>query len=107
MKIKLTISIVFLSFAIHAQTTLPSGKIEVVKDFEVRLVETRKIRIVPQPVPVDSTVRKYDYRLLAPSPSIDYLIPELKPLAIQTEKKPQYFPFYAKVGYGSPNSLLA
>ena len=107
MKLTLTISIVFLSFAIHAQTTLPSGKIEVVKDFEVRLVETKKIRIVPQPVPVDSTVRKYDYRLLAPSPSIDYLIPELKPLAIQTEKKPQYFPFYAKVGYGSPNSLLA
>jgi hypothetical protein len=90
----------------YAQTTLPSGKIEVVKDFEVRLAESKKIRIVPQPVQVDSTVRQYEYKLLAPSPSIEYLIPELKPLAIQAERKPAYYPFYARLGYGSPNSLL-
>lgn len=101
------ISIVLLWASVAgAQTELPSGKIEVIKDFEVRLTETKKIRIVPQPVPIDSAVRRYDYRLLAPSPSIEYLIPEIKPLAINPEKKPVYYPLYVKAGFGSPNSLL-
>jgi hypothetical protein len=97
---------VFCTYSLLAQTDLPTGKIEVVKDFEVRLTETKKIRIVPQPVPLDSAVRQYEYRLLAPSPSIEYLVPELKPLAINAEKKPQYYPLYVKAGYGSPNSFL-
>lgn len=90
----------------YGQTELPTGRIEVVKDFEVRLTETKKIRIVPQPVAVDSSIRRYEYKLLAPSPSIEYPVPEIKPLAINAEKKPLYYPLYAKVGYGSPNSLL-
>ena len=101
-----TITLLFTVMAAFAQTTLPSGKIEVVKDFEVRLAETKKIRIVPQPVKVDSTIRHYEYKLLAPSPSIEYPVPELKPLAIQSERKPVFYPFYTKLGYGSPNSLL-
>lgn len=92
--------------ALKAQNELPGGKIEVVKDFEVQLAETRKIRMVPQPVPVDSSIRRYEYKLLAPSPSIEYLTPEIKPLAISPEKKPTYYPFFVKAGYGSPNSLL-
>lgn len=106
MKNLFSILLTFSSLSLIAQTDLPTGQIEVVKDFEVRLTETKKIRIVPQPVPVDSNVRRYDYKLLASSPSIDYLSPEIKPLAINTEKKPLYYPLYAKVGYGSPNSLL-
>ena len=93
-------------FFAPAQTTLPSGKIEVVKDFEVRLAESQKIRIVPQPVQIDSAVRKYDYKLQAPSPAIEYEVPELKPLAIQSEKRPQYYPLFAKAGYGNPNSFV-
>lgn len=106
MKNILSILLSFTVLTLTAQTELPTGQIEVVKDFEVRLTETKKIRIIPQPVPIDSTVRMYEYKLLAPSPSIDYLSPEIKPLAINTENKPLYYPLYAKVGYGSPNSLL-
>lgn len=95
-----------LSVSVIAQNDLPTGKIEVVKDFEVRLTETKKIRIVPQPLAPDTTVRKYEYQLLAPSPTIEYPVPEVKPLAIEPEQKPRYYPLYAKAGYGNPNSLL-
>lgn len=95
-----------ISSFITAQNELPTGQIEVVKDFEVRLVETKKIRIIPQPLALDTTVRQYQYRLLVPSPSIEYVVPELKPLAINPEQKPAYYPLFAKAGYGSPNSLL-
>ncbi|MEO6130212.1 MAG: hypothetical protein ABIQ02_00085, partial [Saprospiraceae bacterium] len=92
--------------SMFAQNELPTGQIEVIKDFEVRLLETKKIRIIPQPITLDSTMRRYDYKLTAPSPSIDYVVAELKPLAINPENKPPYYPLFAKAGYGSPNSLL-
>jgi hypothetical protein len=100
------LSISLSTLTLNGQTELPTGKIEVIKDFEVRLTETKKIRIVPQPAPLDSSVRRYDYKLLAPSPSIEYLSPDIKPLAINPEQKPAYYPLFAKAGYGSPNSLL-
>lgn len=95
-----------LPLYVFAQTDLPIGKIEVIKDFEVRITETKKIRIIPQPIPIDSTVRLYQYELLAPSPSIQYVVAELKPLAIEPEQKPTYYPLFAKAGFGNPNSFL-
>ena len=77
-----------------------------VKDFEVRLTESKKIKIIPQPIVRDTSIRQYEYLLIAPSPEIEYIIPELKPLAIEPEQKPTCYPFFAKAGYGSPNSLL-
>ncbi len=95
----------FCTGLLIGQTELPGGQIEVIKDFEVRLTETKKIRMVPQPVPVDSSVRRFEYRLAAPSPSIQYLTPDIKPLAITPEKKPEAFPLFFKAGYGNPNAL--
>src|SRR5687768_3517216 len=90
---------IFFSGWVNAQNELPTGKIEVVKDFEVRLAETKKIRIVPQPLVRDTTVRHYEYQLLETSPPIEYTVPEIKPLAIEPEQKPAYYPLFAKAGY--------
>src|SRR5688500_1589861 len=106
MKLNYILFLLFLSCSAAAQNELPTGKIEVVKDFEVRLIETKKIKIIPQPVTVDTSMRRYEYKLLAPSPAIKYEIPELTPLAIEPEQQPAYYPLFAKAGYGSPNSLL-
>ena len=86
---KAIISIVFLFsvFTLQGQDDLPEGQIEVIKGFEVKLAKSSKIKIVPQPIQLDSNARRYEYRLLAPSPSIEYLVPEIKPLAIQKEKE--------------------
>ncbi len=96
----------FFGGLLSAQDQLPSGQIEVIKAFEVRLTEAKKIRIVPQPTPLDSATRRYTYFLNAPSPTINYLVPEIKPLAINPEKKPTYYPMMGKAGYGNPNSFL-
>lgn len=95
-----------ITTSVFAQNELPTGQIEVIKDFEVRLLETKKIRIIPQPIALDSALRRYEYVLSAPSPSIEYVVAELKPLAINPEKKAAYYPLFVKAGYGSPNSLL-
>ncbi len=106
MRLIYIITFSIITSSIFAQGDLPTGQIEVIKDFEVRLLETKKISIIPQPIALDSTMRSYDYVLAAPSPAIDYVVPEIKPLSINPEKKPAYYPLFAKAGYGSPNSLL-
>lgn len=102
----ITVILLLFSFGINAQTDLPTGKIEVIKDYEVRLVDANKIRIIPPPRVIDSTGRHYEYQLLAVSPTIEYEVAELKPLAIEPEVKPAYYPLFAKAGYGNPNSIL-
>src|SRR5258706_788665 len=106
MKLIYSIFFLFVTNSIFSQNELPSGQIEVIKNFEARLTETKKIRIIPQPIALDSSMRKYEYNLQATSPSIEYIIPELKPLSLTPETKPVYYPFFAKAGYGSPNSFL-
>ena len=96
MKLIISLALIFLSTRVCTQNELPTGKIEVVKDFEVRLAEATKIKIIPQPLVIDTTSRQYEYLLLSPSPSIQYDVPELKPLAIEPEQKPAYYPLFAK-----------
>jgi hypothetical protein len=77
---------------VFGQKELPTGQIEVVKDFEVRLIEVNKIKVIPQPIIIDTSARTYTYTLTAVAPSIEYEIPELKPLSIEPEQKSTYYP---------------
>ena len=106
MKIYFSVLLAFLAINTYGQKELPSGQIEVIKDYEVKLIKADKIRIIPQPAVRDTSVRVYTYQLNIPSPAIEYHVPQLIPLAIEPEQKPVYYPLYAKAGYGSPNSFL-
>lgn len=94
----------FVSFGQNKE--LPSGQIEVISDFEVKLTESQKVAISPDAIVRDTSKKRFDYVLEAPSPKIEYLTPELKPIAINPETKATYYPFYAKAGYGNPNAWL-
>ena len=98
--------LVLSTLSLYGQKDLPTGQIEVVKDFEVRLIEVNKIKVIPQPITIDTSARIYSYTLTAVAPSIEYEVPELKPLSIEPEQKADYYPLFVKAGYGSPNSLL-
>jgi len=98
--------LVLPSGLLFAQATLPDGQIEVIKDFEVRLVETPKVRIRPEAIPLDTVARTYTYLLKAPSPAIQYGRPDIRPLAIDPETKPTAYPFLARVGFGNPNAWI-
>lgn len=98
--------IVLPSGLLTAQSGLPSGQIEVVKDFEVRLAETPKVRILPEAIPIDTAVRQYTYSMQAQSPSIEYSRPDILPLAIDPETRATAYPFFARVGFGNPNAWI-
>jgi hypothetical protein len=105
-RLSLITALSLVTVSAFCQKELPTGQIEVVKDFEVRLIDVSKIRIIPQPIVIDTAARVYEYKLSAVAPSIQYEVPEIKPLSIEPEQKPAYYPLFAKAGYGNPNSLL-
>lgn len=89
-----------------AQEELPSEQVEVVKNFNARLIESQKVKFNPTPVAVDSTRKTYDYTLSQDIPEVSYEVPSIRPLALKNDQKPKYYRGYARAGYGVPNQIL-
>jgi len=95
-----------LSPVMSGQGDLPSEEIEVVKAFNARIIEARKVAFQPEAVPMDTTGRSYVYNVSAEVPPIEYVEPSIKPLALQTVRIPDNYDGFARVGYGMPNAWL-
>ncbi len=91
---------------VHAQGDLPSEKIEVVKDFDARLIETQKLNIRPKPLEIDTTRRHYDYNVSVDIPEIEYVEPTIRPIGLKSAPKPKSYRGFARAGYGIPSAIL-
>lgn len=89
-----------------AAQELPGEQIEVIKDFDARLVDARKLPLRPKLPPPDTTVKEYTYRITVDIPDLDYPAPALRPLAIRPEKPTPVYRGNARAGYGFPNTIL-
>ena len=92
--------------AIYAQGELPSEQIEVVKDFDARLIDAQKLIFSPGILAADTSRRAYSYNVSTEVPPIEYLEPSLKPLALKSVSKPQVYRGLARAGYGIPRFAL-
>ncbi|HLF65759.1 MAG TPA: hypothetical protein VI603_18505 [Saprospiraceae bacterium] len=89
-----------------AQNDLPIDEIEVIKDFDARLVETQKVAITPRLPETDTSAINYQYRISVASPKITYLPPQIRPLALRPEEQPKGYRGFLRAGYGVPNAIL-
>ena len=89
-----------------AQEDLPTEEIEVIKDFDARLIDARKLKINAQLPALDSATRKYTYQVTTQPLDIAYASPTIRPLAMKTEKQPTIYNGFLRGGYGFPNSPL-
>ena len=91
---------------LFAQNELNTENIEVVKDFDARLIDTRKLKIQPKLPPIDTAQRAYEYDVSIKEFQVSYDSPVLRPLAMPSEKLPVGFRNYVRAGYGKPNAIL-
>ncbi|MDX1478888.1 MAG: hypothetical protein R3301_14340 [Saprospiraceae bacterium] len=91
---------------IMGQTELEGQEVEVIKNFDARLADARKLRIIPQLPELDTTLRTYTYRVSVDNPAISYPAPSIRPLAIRPEKPEPSYQGFVRAGYGIPNALL-
>ena len=72
-----------VAFAQPGGGGLEGGEVEVIKDFEARLADTEKLKVLPGLPPVTTTPRKLNYNIPTRTVPVDYPAPTLRPLALR------------------------
>lgn len=94
-----------LGVVAHAQRELPTETVEVIKDFEVRLLESQKLGLTPQLPPVTAQPKDQQYSVSPQPMNIKYDAPTLRPVSIKRDKNEESYRGYAKLGAGIPTAL--
>ncbi len=107
----LYISILLLCLTLNVygqvnQDTLGLEKVEVIKNFEVEIVEANKVKLKPQAPKINEIERVFNYNIGVVPLDIKYPDPIIRPFAMETDDGPDIYSFYAKLGYGNLNSPL-
>ncbi|MFK7932695.1 MAG: hypothetical protein AB8G22_04245 [Saprospiraceae bacterium] len=100
--------ICFIQFAFTATAQnpdLPSGEVEVIADFEARLIETEKLDVAPQLPPLDTSTVRQSYNPQPLTLNVEYLPPRIRPIAMRGDELPTAYNGYAKIGAGFPKSF--
>ena len=62
-KISIILLVIFYRIFSFGQQDLPVDVIQVVKDFDARLIEAEKIKVNPEVTPTDASPIKYQYQV--------------------------------------------
>lgn len=97
--------VAFLATAASAQKELEGDRVDVVKDFDVRLLESNKINVTPSLPALDTSTKKQTY-VVPPRPlNVTYAAPVLRPIGMRAGPKEKQYNGFAKLGGGVPASL--
>lgn len=107
---KIKIALLFAIIAttsglLQAQKDLPSGQVDVVKNFEARLLETEKIALKPSLPQLDTATRRQKYDVIPKNLAVEYLPPKIRPLGMRNEAVEKGYNGYARLGAGFPGSF--
>lgn len=94
-----------------SQEDLPSGKVEVIKNYDAKLFDAEKLPLQGSLPEDEGTEKNYDYNLnpktMDKKPDIKYEAPNIRPLSVAAEKLPESYKGYLKLGSGYPVSAYA
>lgn len=93
------------SQVVVAQDDKVTGSVDIIKDFDARLLESNKVNLSPTLPPIDTNTQRQDY-IVPPRPlAIKYEAPKLRPLGMKAGKKEDTYNGYAKAGGGVPKTF--
>ncbi len=102
----LTLVMLLAGSQLFAQPDLPTEQVEVVKDFDARLLDTEKQPIPAELPRLDTTTKRQNYAVPSKSLTVEYLPPTIRPVAIKAQDYGPNYNGFAKLGAGYPNSIL-
>lgn len=88
----------FIPILVSAQQTLPTEKVDVIKDFEVRLKDSEKKDFQPELPIIKSSIVPQTYDVSAKPIRVDYAPPAIRPLAMKKEPNPERYGSFLKIG---------
>jgi len=99
-------ALVSICSLLHAQKDLPTESVEIIRDFDARLLDSEKIDVPPSLPPVDTTTKRQRYDIPAKTLSIAYPPPRIRPIALQTDAvDKKLYKGFIKAGGGVPSSF--
>jgi hypothetical protein len=94
------------SYKLMGQTELQVDEVQVIKDFEARLKDFRKVRLEPILPTFDISQRKYDYQISSKPIKLEYEKPSIRPLALPEIASRDIKNGGLEFGYGIPNAFM-
>lgn len=88
------------------ETGLPGEEVDVVKEFNARLIETDRVRVKPQLPPLVTEIPTLDYNISGKVLNVQYLPPKIRPLALDRVDQGPIYNGYARLGLGFPKQFL-
>ncbi len=89
------------------QGKLPTGEVEVIRNFDARLLDTEPVKLRPELPPLDTATRRQAYTILSKNFEVEYLPPKIRPLAFTGDGIQKGYNGYARLGGGFPSALYA
>ncbi|MEN0005621.1 MAG: hypothetical protein AAF798_15840 [Bacteroidota bacterium] len=96
----------FLAWSPLAAQDLGSEEVEIIKEFDARLIKTPRLGLRPDLPPLDTTTKRQTYNILNTNLEVEYLPPKIRPIAMRRQKLAESFNHYVKLGGGFPSMFL-
>jgi hypothetical protein len=90
---------------VMAQGQLNVEEVKVIKDFEARLKDFKKVKLEPELPGFDISERSYEYKISSKPLKLEYEKPSIRPLALPEDELESIKSTYLKFGYGLPNAF--
>ncbi len=89
-----------------AQGDLSTEQVEVIKDFDARLLDAERIDIIPLLPALDTATRRQNYSINEYTLNVEYLPPKIRPLAMRRDALADSYRGFVKAGAGFPTSFF-
>jgi hypothetical protein len=103
-----SLSLFFAPCAAFAQPDkeLPTESVDVISDFDARLLESNKVDVTPSLPPLDTSIQRQTYTLPPRPLTVTYEGPKLRPIGMKSVKAEDANNGFAKLGGGVPTALI-
>ncbi len=107
LKVQFAVLLLLLAFysPTLAQREGPTESLDIVKDFDARLLDANKIKITPYLPALDTSAKAQNYEVPPRPLTVSYDAPKLRPIGMKTVGKEDSYNGFAKIGAGLPTSL--
>ncbi len=97
--------LVFCGTASWAQKTLPTESVDVIKQFNARLIDAERFVVPPILPAVDTSNRRQYYNILAKPLNVNYPAPKIRPLEWRSDPTTDIYKTYLQAGMGYPRAF--
>lgn len=85
---------------------LETGEVDVIKNFDARLLDSERRIVKPELPPLDTTTKRQTYNFITKTTEVEYLPPKIRPIAMKGDEIQKGYDGFLRLGGGLPAALF-